>query len=90
MFTLPVSRRRSAARLTAAAIGLNLLWRAVRYALGFPIWGDEAFVAVNLLTRDFRGMTAPLEYDRSSAVHVVRGVVQVRCRTGRILAPPLF
>jgi len=49
-------------RLSIALVGVNLLWRAVRYGLCFPVWGDEAFVAVNLLERDFTGMFSPLEY----------------------------
>jgi 4-amino-4-deoxy-L-arabinose transferase-like glycosyltransferase len=40
----------------------GLVWRTVRYALAFPFWGDEAFVAVNFLTRDFIGLARPLEY----------------------------
>ncbi len=40
----------------------GLLWRIVRYAMGFPIWGDEAFIAVNFITRDFAGMIRPLDY----------------------------
>lgn len=47
---------------TTALLAAGVLWRVVRYALGFPIWGDEAFVAVNLLVRDYAGMIAPLEY----------------------------
>ncbi len=41
---------------------LGLLWRTVRYAMAFPLWGDEAYVAVNLLTRDLAGLAQPLEY----------------------------
>lgn len=40
----------------------GLLWRSVRFALGFPPWGDEAFVAVNFFLRDLRGLLRPLEY----------------------------
>lgn len=36
--------------------------RAFRYALNFPLWGDEAFVAVNFLARDFGSMWQPLLY----------------------------
>lgn len=43
-------------------VALGLAWRVLRYALGFPIWGDEAFVAVNLLERDYTGMIEPLIY----------------------------
>jgi hypothetical protein len=34
----------------------------VRYALAFPLWGDEAFVAVNVLVRDFAGLARPPEF----------------------------
>ncbi len=49
-------------RLAAGLILLGLLWRTLRYALGFPIWGDEAFVAVNFVLRDLRGLIRPLVY----------------------------
>lgn len=45
-----------------ALLALHLVWRTVRYALDFPLWGDEAFVAVNLDARGFGGLFAPLEY----------------------------
>lgn len=50
------------ARWTFLLIGLSVAWRLTRFALAFPIWGDEAFVAVSLLTRDFRGMLEPLAH----------------------------
>ena len=49
---------------TWALVVLGLLWRTVRYALAFPLWGDEAFVAVNFLTRDLGGLARPLEFDQ--------------------------
>ena len=49
---------------TWASVALGLLWRTVRYALAFPLWGDEAFVAVNFLTRDLGGLARPLEFDQ--------------------------
>jgi hypothetical protein len=55
-------RTRALVRFTVVLVVLNLTWRTVRYALGFPIWGDEAFVAMNLLNRGFAGMIDPLEY----------------------------
>ena len=64
--TLRSSTRRlgcpSLAQATLIVIVAGLLWRTVRYALAFPLWGDEAFVAVNFLTRDLAGLTRPLEY----------------------------
>ena len=42
----------------------GLAWRFLRYALRFPLWGDEAFLAINLLTRDFKGLIGSLEYNQ--------------------------
>ncbi|MCI0380298.1 MAG: glycosyltransferase family 39 protein [Gemmataceae bacterium] len=39
----------------------GLVWRTVRYALAFPIWGDESFVCVNLLDQTFGGLVGPLK-----------------------------
>jgi 4-amino-4-deoxy-L-arabinose transferase-like glycosyltransferase len=50
------------AQATLILIVLGLIWRTVRYALAFPLWGDEAFVAVNFLTRDLAGLARPLEF----------------------------
>ena len=47
---------------TLTVVISGLVWRTVRFALAFPLWGDEAFVAVNFLTRDFAGLARPLEY----------------------------
>jgi hypothetical protein len=49
-------------QLAAALIILGLLARTMRYLLNFPIWGDEAFLAVNFILRDFRGLLEPLVY----------------------------
>ncbi len=39
-------------------IGLRLL----RLALNFPLWGDEAFVALNFFDSDFTSLTKPLRH----------------------------
>ena len=49
-------------RLFVGVLLVGVGWRILRYALGFPIWGDEAFVAVNFVVRDFRGLFDPLLY----------------------------
>jgi len=36
--------------------------RIFRYALGLPLWGDEGFLGVNILDRNFRGLLQPMEY----------------------------
>jgi hypothetical protein len=48
--------------LLVALLAAGVLWRIVRYALGFPIWGDEAFVAVDFVKRGYAEMIEPLTY----------------------------
>jgi hypothetical protein len=45
-----------------ALVGLGILWRVMRWAWGFPFWGDEAFVGVNFVTRDYADLIRPLDY----------------------------
>ncbi|MBL8844072.1 MAG: glycosyltransferase family 39 protein [Planctomycetes bacterium] len=52
--------RRSA---LAIVVALAIVARLVRYAVDFPIWGDEAFVACSLLARDLAGLLQPLEFE---------------------------
>ena len=57
-----VGRAKTALRLALLLLGLNLLWRLVRYGMVFPLWGDEARVAVSLFDRDPAGLLEPLDY----------------------------
>src|SRR5262245_33302906 len=41
---------------------LGIAWRLLRYFLQFPIWGDEAFVCLNFVDRDYLGLMKPLRY----------------------------
>ena len=50
------------ARATWAFVGLGLLVRLVRYLVVYPIWHDEAFVAVNFLNRGYLDLLRPLDY----------------------------
>jgi hypothetical protein len=43
-------------------IWLGVLLRVVTFALNFPLWGDEAFVAVNLIRRGYWELLRPLDY----------------------------
>jgi len=45
-------------------VALGVLWRTVRYLGRFPIWGDEAFVCLNLLDRGYRELIQPLRFDQ--------------------------
>ncbi len=49
-------------RLALVLVIASLLWRVVRYGLAFPIWGDEAFIAVNFITRSFGELAGPLDH----------------------------
>lgn len=45
--------RPSAGRWIGGLVIAGLIWRLGRYLLCFPLWGDEAFVACDVLERDF-------------------------------------
>lgn len=49
-------------RVGALLIIAGLIWRTARYLAAWPIWGDEAFVAVDFLTRDYADMLKPSQY----------------------------
>ena len=55
-------------RLTLVLVALGIIWRVIHYALAFPIWGDEAFVAINFIVRDAKGMLGPLEWGQIVSV----------------------
>ncbi len=41
----------------------GITWRVVRYLMDFPVWGDEGFVVMNVVRRDFHSAwKVPLEY----------------------------
>ncbi len=50
------------ATVTLAFVGLGLLIRLVRFLVVYPIWHDEAFVAVNFLNRGYLDLLRPLDY----------------------------
>jgi hypothetical protein len=54
--------------LTIVLVVLGIVWRIIHYALAFPIWGDEAFVAVNFLVRDYGQMLRDLEWGQIVSV----------------------
>ena len=45
-------------------VGLGLALRLVRFLVNYPIWHDEAFVAVNFLDRDYIDLLRPLNYSQ--------------------------
>src|SRR5437762_4040687 len=54
--------------LAVALIAVGVIARLGRYFLQFPVWGDESFICLNLLDRDFLGLTRALEYQQVSPV----------------------
>lgn len=48
----------------AAAIAVGLIWRVARYLGRFPIWGDEAMLLLNILERDYLGLTQHLDHNQ--------------------------
>jgi hypothetical protein len=52
----------------AALVAVGLAARLVRYFLQTPIWGDEAFVCVNFLERDYLGLTRALTHAQVAPV----------------------
>jgi hypothetical protein len=49
------------ATLLLFSLGLGLSARLVQYAFNRSLWLDEAFLALNLLRRDFAGLLGPLD-----------------------------
>src|SRR5271166_3734022 len=43
-------------------VGLGIAVRLVRYCVNYPIWHDEAFLAVNFWDRDYIDLLRPLDY----------------------------
>jgi hypothetical protein len=44
-------------------IAAGVTWRVARYLMNFPVWGDEGFVVMNIVRRDFHSAwQVPLEY----------------------------
>lgn len=79
------ARRSAFARALLSPQGLMVVvllagvaWRVGRYAANWPLWGDEAFVAVNLLDRGFADMLhPPLEYHQIVALGFLWGELAV-------------
>ena len=53
---------------TLVLVVVGIAWRTVRYLQCFPIWGDEAFVCLNFLDRDYAGLLQPLRFSQVAPV----------------------
>ena len=58
----PLTVDRWIERAIWAFVGLGFVLRIVVYLLNYPLWWDEAFVAINLLRRDYSSLLRPLDY----------------------------
>ncbi len=54
--------QRTLASLLVGMVVVGLAWRLARLLAGFPIWYDEAFLALSWMTRDWEGLLGPLKY----------------------------
>jgi hypothetical protein len=52
------------AKWSAVLVLGTIAWRTVRYALVFPMWGDEGMLAVNFFGRGFLELLQPLDYSQ--------------------------
>lgn len=62
----PAGRRRPVGVWMLVVVLAGVVWRLVRYGLGFPLWGDEAAVATSFFTRDFGQLLGALEYAQAA------------------------
>ncbi|NIA08131.1 MAG: hypothetical protein GWP14_10950 [Actinobacteria bacterium] len=72
---------RTIAHLTLGLLILGFIWRLTRFVMGFPIWGDEAFIVTSFYTRDFAGLIDPLEYRQIAPL----GFMWLELATSRLL-----
>ena len=56
------------AKVTWAFLALGVILRLVRFLLVHPLWGDECFVAANLIERGYLGLLPPLDYDQVAPI----------------------
>lgn len=54
----------SAKAWAVTLVALGVLWRTVRYLGQFPLWGDEAFVCLNVFDRGYGELIQPLRFDQ--------------------------
>ena len=51
-------------KAVGAFVLLGVMLRVVTFALNFPLWGDEAFVAANFISRGYLDLLRPLDYSQ--------------------------
>jgi hypothetical protein len=64
----PRDYSRAVRRISLWLLALGVVLRIARYLLPSPIWGDEAMLAINIIDRDYRGLTQYLEHAQVAPV----------------------
>ena len=65
-------RRKEPTAWVVVLLALGVAQRLLRYLLRFPVWGDEAFVCLNLMDRDYLGLLRPLRFDQVAPLSIER------------------
>ena len=60
----PLTDDRRLERATWAFVALGVLLRVARYLMDYPLWWDEAFLAVNFIRRGYLDLLRPLDYNQ--------------------------
>ncbi len=58
----PLADPRLIRRWALGFLALGIALRLIRWLLRYPLWHDEAFVAVNFISRGYRDLAGPLDY----------------------------
>jgi len=58
----------STARLVSLFVWVGVIARVIRYYLCFPLWDDESFLCVNLISRSYAELLQPLDYHQVAPV----------------------
>lgn len=69
-------------RVAGVLVYAALIWRIARWAYGFPLWGDEAFVAVNFLTRGYPEMVEGLDHAQVVPLGFLWSVLAISSKLG--------
>ena len=62
MHAVTTSKTSSTQRWLTVFLAIGLFLRLFRYAVAMPVWGDEAFVGLNIINRGFAALLQPLDY----------------------------
>ena len=80
---------------TLVLLVVGVVQRLGRYLLCFPIWGDEAFLCLNLMDRDYLGLAGRLRFDQvapllflwgEKAIYQILGGAELALRLLPVLA----